>query len=66
MASENDKKGVALIRTVEERLVWLVAFAATRVSHPNAGVPALAESADKGLAEYTKRFAPLTPTDFPE
>lgn len=64
MASEDDKKGAAIARTIEQRLVWLASVLVTRALYPSAGTDGAAISADKLLKEYENRF-PAIPADGP-
>lgn len=60
--SEADKKGLALIRNVENRLVWLAGFLVNKRGNLSS---AAAKAADEGLDEYQRRFSALTAADLP-
>lgn len=66
MASENDKKGTAVIRTVENRLVWLLAYATARLGSPHSSIEQVAKAADTVVDEYQTRFPEITPAQLPE
>lgn len=60
--SEADKKGMALIREVENRVVWLAGFLVNKRGNLSSSA---AKAADEGLDEYQRRFPALTPNDLP-
>lgn len=59
---EADKKGMALLRGVESRIVWLTMFL---VNKGNSLSSTAGKAADEGLAEYQRRFPEITPDDLP-
>ena len=61
--AENDKRGLALIRNFENRIVWLALFL---VNKPKSLSSAAAKAADEGLDEYQRRFSPIAPHELPE
>lgn len=63
MATDADKKGAALLREVENRVVWLAGFLVNKRGNLASSA---AKAADEGLDEYQRRFKPITPDSFPE
>ena len=65
MASENDKKGTAVIRTFESQIVWLASLIAV-VETSKVHIDDAPKRADDLLDAYQERFPAITPTDLPE
>lgn len=59
---DDDKKGLALIREVENRIVWLAIFLVGKRGNLASST---AKAADEGLDEYQRRFSPISPDDLP-
>lgn len=59
MAKSEAEMAKALVRTVENRLVWLSSFLLARCGGYNE--KGSAESADRALDEYQSRFPPIDP-----
>lgn len=62
-SEENDKRGLALIRNFENRIVWLACFL---VNKPKSLSSAAAKAADEGLDEYQRRFPQIAPHELPD
>lgn len=60
---DDDKKGLALIRSVENRIVWLAGFLVNKRGNLSS---AAAKAADEGLDEYQRRFPAIAPHELPD
>ena len=60
--SDNDKRGLDLIRNMENRIVWLAGFLVNKRGNLASSA---AKAADEGLDEYQRRFSPIAPSDLP-
>lgn len=60
MANNEDKQAAEMLRSFENRIVWLAAFLVNRgTSH--AMNTTCGKAADEALAEYQQRFPPIQP-----
>jgi len=61
MAQTEDEKMTEAVRTIESRVVWLLAFLVGRATVPSSGAEGAAEGADKALDSYQERFPAIKP-----
>jgi hypothetical protein len=60
LPNSEDKMAAAILRDVENRVVWLAAFLVIKGSTQALG-SACAKAADEALDEYQRRFPAITP-----
>lgn len=60
MSKSEDQQAAEMVRTFENRIVWLAAFLVSRGTS-NAETARCAKAADAALDEYQQRFPAITP-----
>lgn len=61
--SDDDKKGLAIVRQVETRLFWVAAFLVRARGNRSSSA---AKAADEALNEYQSRFPAIAPHELPD